>query len=121
MERARVLFILGGKISNEKGELEKGFDMLNAAEAILRKLGSEGRWDLGYVLLNKGWIMRFMGDESAAQIFFDGFTSAILELGDVWGEVYWILADKAWRSGDFDLAKKYCEDYRVRSREIGIG
>jgi tetratricopeptide (TPR) repeat protein len=118
--RACILAKLGEKVSNELGDLQKGLEMLSEAEVILRESGSAGIWNLGHTLNGKAWTLRFIGNETAAQAYFDEYTSLILELGDVWGGVFWPLADGAWRREEFDLAKKYCEEYRIRSREMEL-
>jgi predicted ATPase/DNA-binding CsgD family transcriptional regulator len=118
LQRARMLSRTGLHVANVLGDLQRGLQLLNQAETILREMGEESRWELALTLCHKAVVLRFMEDEPGFQICSQESTALFLEVGDVWGEVYLMMAEAAQRRGDFELTKKYCEEALQKFREI---
>jgi tetratricopeptide (TPR) repeat protein len=98
--------------------LQRGIQLLNQGETILRDMDEENRWELAMILFHKTVVLKFMGDEPGFQICSQESIGLFFEVGDVWGEVYLMMAEAAQGRGDYELTKKYCEEALQKFHEI---
>lgn len=116
--RARTLGKLGIELANQLGELQRGLQLVNEAEMILREINEEESWDFAMILNFKAIICRFLGDEDGFQYYCTRSASLFLKLGDTTGNSYYMLAEAAQRRKDYETTKKYCEMGLQRTLEI---
>ncbi len=100
------LLILGIGLAYSIGDLQKGMNRLNEAEAILRSMGELEKWFLICALFHKVWVWIQLGDLDEALACARECSTISHELGSPWTDIDDVgLGDLYYISGDFTAAE----------------